>query len=284
MRAHCDGIRPSRFLSTRDYLWQLFHALKEAIPDYTYHRFSDDLGFASKGAAYMILHGVTALNKEKAEQLAHAMNLRGTELRYLQNLCEFERCEDPSEKQRLLRVLSSVRQKTLGESDRKWLQFYGVWHNAVIFEYIGLGQKCSDAKEINENIRYRIGVDDVKKSIALLTDLGLIEFDKDAGRFKRTLVDVRPSSDISNMVIVNFHTSMMDLARLALNAPYDGERQVASLTLSVPEEKFLKMTEEVKEFRDRLKAIAAEVSEEKSRVVQVNIQFLPVADLKGDPK
>ncbi len=267
---------PSRFLDYKDFLRSMQREVEaKAGARYPFHQLSQDLGFGSQNAVYIIIHGYRKMNAEQVEQVVAALGLTGSERRYFLRLVAYTDCAE-SERRAHFDALAAERGKTLDDDhDKLLLRFFGEWHHAAVFEMIGLAEFRSDPTWIAERFYPRITPEQVKKSLDLLESLGLVRFDDTAQRHVKLQKSVGTGDQVRGMAIVGYHLQMLELSQAALSSVAAEEREIGALTLAVSEDVARRLREDVRLFR-KYAVYLSEQCDNPDRIMQINLQLFPV--------
>ena len=122
-----------------------------------------------------------------------------------------------------------------------------------------------------------------RKSVELLLKLGLIEKKKD-GTYIQTAKNVTAGNKpVDIMVIRNYHKQALENAKKSLDSFPVNERNCSSLVMSLTEETYKDIAEEIDEFRNRITLIANK-SKGSDRVYKLAIQLFPGSSIKKGKK
>lgn len=265
---------PSRFLDYRDFLRFLRHGVAERVEGkYTYQDFSRDLGFESHHVTYVLVNGLRRLTKRYFDPLAKSLGLPALERRFLSKLVEYTDCTDPDRRSTLFRELVSIRNESLGsDEERRSLQFFNDWSNAVIFEMTELPNFVSDPEWIASRLYPHVTPEQAKKCLQFLEESGLIRYDPNVGRHVKLTSNVKTGDKVRGLAIAGYHLQALDLAKASLSQVPSDERELGAVTVTLSEEKFQRLQEDVNLFK-RYVHLLSEQSEEAERVVQLNFQL-----------
>jgi uncharacterized protein (TIGR02147 family) len=122
---------------------------------------------------------------------------------------------------------------------------------------------------------------EAKNTIGDLEKMGLIKKDRQ-GFYKQVDAAISTGDEVRSLHVANYQRDMFDLGRRALDKIKGQERDLSGLVMTVSDEKFKLMKEEIQSFRKRMLQIAVD-DENPNRVIRCNFQIFPVTKkVKGD--
>jgi uncharacterized protein (TIGR02147 family) len=155
------------------------------------------------------------------------------------------------------------------------------WYNLAILELT----YCKDFKSNTRWMAQRLNIspEEVKISVAQLLKAGLLVKTVD-GKLKKSKAKIEFSTPRSESAIRNFHESMIERARIALQNPKYAafkKRTITGLTVPVSPKRFEEAEERIQKFlADMISLLSADG--DCDEVYQCNIQFFPLThQVKG---
>ena len=271
------GIAPTSFVEPKEYLAEVYRALKEQVPQYSYIQFTEDLGFGSCNAMYLVIHGQRPLSAKGAAKICAALGVTGTERRYFIGLVEASRSSRAREKDDVFEKLLSLKAKSLPtQLSRDQLHFYNEWYHAVILELLSLPQASDDPEWLAQALEPSVTVLKVKKSLALLEKLGFIAFDTEKDRWVPAQGVVTTGHEVMGMAIIRYHQQMIELGKAAMTTLDPDQRDMSAITIAFPESKLMELKERIQAFRRDILELSSSQSANDT-IIQMNIQMFPVA-------
>lgn len=260
----------TKFADYRSWLKALYGRIKSLESRYSYAQFSKDVGLGSSNA-HAVVQGKRQLTLKTAQHLIKALNLTGKQKRYLELLVECERAKDASQRNAAFRELVGLRSKTLStKQSKKQFEFFRHWYIAAILELLRLPDASDDPEWIAQTLQPKVSLPNVKQAMKLLIELGYIQ--QVDGRYRPTEANISSGDEAKSMALMSFHHQMLDLAKQAIDTIPAKEREISSLTLSIPAEMKAEIKDEIVSLRKRL-LHASDKSENRTEVVQVNFQM-----------
>ena len=115
---------------------------------------------------------------------------------------------------------------------------------------------------------------EAKTAIRDLEKMGLITKDAE-GYFKQVDAAISTGDEVKSLHVANYQIDMFDLGRRAFDAIKSPERDLSGLVMTVSDENFKLIKEEIQSFRKRLLQIAVD-DKNPNRVIRCNFQIFPV--------
>lgn len=274
LRSACKRLPPSRFLHYRDFLSALRDEVERVRGErYTYQQLGVDLGLPAASGAYIVIHGYRKLNDEQVSAIVEQLGLAGTEKRYFLELRRYADAATSEERLAAFKEMVALKEQALPETaERRRLRFFTEWYHAAIFELVDLPEFRSDPEWIASRFYKRLTVEQVRKSLTLLEDLGLIAYDDNAGRHVKRATSLSTGDDPAGLAIVGYHLQMLSLSESALSAVPADEREIGAVTLAVDGRVAERLREDLRLFR-RYVMFLSEQCEAPDRIVQLNAQL-----------
>jgi uncharacterized protein (TIGR02147 family) len=268
------------YVDYRFFLKDYFDLQKKLSGDFTYRSFAKKAGL-SPSLLKDILSKRQNLTLPAMHKYAGAMQLNAKEIAYFKALVGFNNADTNAEKNRFFGEMVSLR----GRSSVKFLDlrqydYFSKWYNSVVRElmvHAGLGD---DAEAISRAIVPSVSPGKIRKSIALLKELGLV-FQGQGGVWRASDKVVSSEYEIQSVASKNYHASMLERAREALDRFASDEREFQGMTVSGSRATLLRMKERIRAFTDELLATAAAEKETAEEVYQINIQMFPLTRRDG---
>jgi uncharacterized protein (TIGR02147 family) len=264
------------YLDYRDYLGDLYQKAKAVTSPYSYLAFAEDLGFSATNVIRLVLARKRTLAVKSARTIVQALELRNEQRKYFLAMVKYVNARSAGLRSRHFQEMLHVKQESVvSEKDKERMRYYGDWFHPVVRETVRLEGFVPDAAWVASRLYAPLAAEKVEQSLLLLESLGLIARDAVTGgiRLTETSPMLLPSdATAGELSIKQYHQSMIDLARQAVNDVPSQRREMNALTLCLSLERF-------KELRKRLREFCAEVlateGEDQRRdcVAQLNLQL-----------
>lgn len=271
----CLHIKPSHHLDYAVFLEDVFQWVKNRCKNYSYILFADDLGFSKTNVVHLMIRGKRRLSSKGAERIIEALHIKSTERLYFETLVKYQNARLPSDRESLFARLMELKSKSLSSTlEQSQLEYYSEWFHPVIRELVGLPGFNPDPHWIVKHIEPRVLPEQARKSLALLEELKLIHRNESTQKYELTQQNISTGDEIASHAVVRYHQRTIEIGRESVMNFDHTERNVSSVTVSISEEMFDKIADEISIFRKRIIEMA-EQSRDSDRVYQLNIQFFP---------
>ena len=144
---------------------------------------------------------------------------------------------------------------------------------ATVREAAGLDRFSGSPSKIASALRPPVQEEQVRDSLRLLAELGMIERSKD-GQYRASTPRIVPG-DVDPALVRNIKKQMLLHAMDRLETGLDSDALVSSVTLAVSRHRLAKLADQLKQFRLDLLADTATDDGPLEQVVQVNFQLIP---------
>lgn len=259
----------------RIYLRDKFEALKKANKRFSHRYFARLAGLSTSNFASLVMNGKRNLSQESIARFADALGLDRIEREYFAQLVLMNQSKSLPEKNRHFSKIARLQKRHNIEMLQAWqLDLYAQWYYPIVLQVIELCGFRPEPTWIAKKISPSIKPEEVSEALRVLADLKLIEGDKQKGlRVKQE--NVSTGNEVRNLFVRNFHASMLDFAKRAMDEVPRELRDVSSLTLTVNKEQVANVKAMIADFRKKLLA-ACTAQSDADTVYQLNMQFFPM--------
>lgn len=265
------------YLDYRMFLQDYYSLKKSTSRHFTYRYFAQKAG-VSASLLKDILSGRQNLTLKVARKYGAAMQLKEREAAYFEALIAFNNAKTNASKNECFARMVKLRGREASKFlDVKQYDYFSTWYHPVVREVAGHLQ-ITDPEKIAAIISPDISSSQVRKSLQLLTDLGLLVKDS-SGKWACTSPAISSEYEIQSLALKNYHKEMLQLAVDALERYSSENREFQTVTLSMSPERFAEIKERIRSFTDDLLRIAVDDPAKPTRVFQVSLQMFPFAQL-----
>jgi uncharacterized protein (TIGR02147 family) len=263
----------------RKYLADYYRQKKSACPAFSYRYFARRAGISSSGFYKELIDGKRSLSRALILKFSGAIKHSKKEAEYFENMVYFSEASTVEERKLYLNKMMSCYEskafRLLGEQ----YEYFSRWYYSVVRELISFVRFKDDFRGLARMLNPPIREDQARKAIYILEKLRLVEKDKE-GYYKRTSPVVTtgyPTDDtkVNLLNVINFQKEMLKMAHDAYDRHSPKKMDMSTLTLSVSEQTFFAMKEEIANFRKKLLGMA-EKDERPDRIYQLCHYFYPV--------
>ncbi len=271
----------------RKFLADFYEERKTSRFAFSYQNFSQKAGFASKSFVFNVINGRKNLARGSIVRLCEAMELGRSEAAYFEALVCFNQARNFKERNFYYEKLNAIRPASAEARNARKLrsdqyEFYSKWYHVVIRSLIDLYPAIKDPVRLASMVRPSLKRMQVKKSLELLTRLGLIKVRKD-GRYEIIGKILSTGNEVESLAVQQFHLACMDLAAKALKELPKDRRNISGLTLGISNKAYEKICTVIQSCQETILDIA-EKDEGSDTVYQLNFHFFPVSRTNGRRK
>lgn len=270
-----ENTKVSDYLNYRDYLLRIYMQLKDERDSYSYTEFSSDLGFAKTNVSWLYVTGRRNLTSATKARVIKALGLRNVNRRYFELLVDYNKARLPEKREEIFRKLIDLKNEMTESGEaRKNLEYFSEWYHPVIRELIAMSDFQNDISWIAKRLQNRVLPNEIKKSLQLLVDLGVIDYDGEKQTYVQVGRSIYPDRDVEVMAAVRFHQKMIEIAKEAVTKTSENRREINAMTLSLSREGFEEIRKAILELCKKSMTVE-ENDKNKSDVYQLNVQLFP---------
>lgn len=264
----------------RKFLRDRFAESKSCDKTFTYRRLAALAGFKSAGFFTQVLKATTNLSEAMIPRIAVAFGLQKREASYFGWMVRYNQSPSHEEKKYCFVRMATFKKARVRTVDPESYDFYDKWYysaiRAVLHYYPFDG---GDYKTLARKVVPSISPAEARRAVGVLERLGFIAKGPDDA-YVLTGKHITTGFDTESIIINNFVTNTLDIAKDAFYRFPKEKRNFSALTLSVSDEGYKKIVERCTEFR---KAIVDIVKDDSriDRVYQVNLQVFPLSGAGG---
>jgi uncharacterized protein (TIGR02147 family) len=275
------------FLDYRKYLCYYYMAAKKADKKFTYRYFSEKSGVKAPNFLQWLIEGKRNLAIETIPRVAAALTLSSNEEKYFHALVLFSQAKTLDEKNRLFSRLKELRRPTNDTLlDEKKIEHFSAWHNEAIRELLKFYRFDPNEKyafrRLGKQLCPAISEKQARRAVRQMLELGLIIKEAD-GSIRQADQFISTGDEVNSFLVRKFHQSMIKLAGEAQDRFPKERRDISGLTMSISDNCFSIIKQEIQLFRKRIMELIRQDSDP-SNVYNLNFLFFPLTpDKKGKP-
>lgn len=259
----------------RVYLGDFYQAKKSADRKFSHRFIAEKVRAGSSGWFADVLKGRLNLTGSQLLPLARLLQLKANEIDFFEAMVGYGQAGSLEERTRYFHKMLSFKEVRADMVGLDKLEFYGKWYHSALRELLFFHAFRGDYAALARKLSPPIRQAEARESIELLERLGFVE-PNGIGGFKARDATLKKDSSFPSVVMANFLKSNMELAIEALDRYSKEERDISALTISLSDEAFAKVKEEIRALRKRILAMT-EMDVAPSKVYQCNFQFFPMS-------
>ena len=262
----------------RDYHLYLqdYYDERKRLGAFSWREFCRNAGFSSPNFLKLVSMGQSKLSKIKACQVAKSMGLVDYEEQYFYQLVAYGNA-DNNETQRaaFLEMERIALEHQVRVVDKEALQYYESWKYPVIRELAPL-MPGATPRDLAEECKDYVSAEEISDVLDFLVKAGFLK-KEDNGAYTQTAQTIIGSKEALPIAIRAMHKEMAIMAARAVDRYSANERFFNGVTLSVNQDAYNRIVEEIKACCKKVVAIANENSTF-DQVCRINFQFFPLTD------
>jgi uncharacterized protein (TIGR02147 family) len=247
---------------------------KKSNRHFSFRYISNFLGLKSSGFFNLVLHGKRQLSESLALRVADLFKLPEREREYFLYLVRYGCTRKQMEKKFYFERMVACRSRHAKRIEPAQYLLYRAWYYHVIREMLPIVNFRGDYAALAKKLRPPISSREAREAVKVLQDTGLVTRSA-GGAFRLTQPAITTGDEWESALIHNFQASLIEMSKGALESVPKPERDISSLTVSISQKTFIKMSYEIKKLRQKFLAMA-EDDANADKVFICAIQLFPV--------
>ncbi len=256
---------------------------RKFIHDFLFEKKKKNSNYSSRCAAIKcgvqsgtftrILKGTRGIGPSVLPKFIDWLGLRHREAEYFVLLVKFQNSTNNLEKENLYNDLLSFRQQMKHCIPEDKFHLFEQWYYIALYELIKIMPEFSVPKKLGSFLKPSVNETKTHQALEVLEKAGLIKRTDDGyisvGRFLST------GDRWESAAIHAFQVKMSELGTDALTRFSKEERDISTLSVSLSSDSFKKVTEIIREAREKIRKIEA-LESMPENVYQINFQVFPL--------
>jgi len=271
------------YISYRVYLADYYAHKKSTEKGFSYRSFAADAGIKLANFLPWLIDGSRNLAESTIPQVIKALKLPEEDGEFFTILVKFEQAKNQEDREKYFGIIVSIRaEKAVHSIEEKRYDYFSDWTVVAIRELLNVVKFNPKDEEgyykLGSMLRPRISKTEARKAVMLLKDLGFVEKCSD-GTLQLTTQQVTTGDEAPGFFIRQFHRQMLTRAAESMDIFPSEVRDISSVSMSVSADGQQKVKEAIQRFRREIESIVREDSAVVDRLVQMNIQLFPLAEI-----
>ncbi|MGM0443704.1 MAG: TIGR02147 family protein [Fibrobacterota bacterium] len=269
----------------RTYLADMYTFRRSSDKSFSKARICRELGLENSRSYFQDILNGKFLSPYKLPLLMEIFELSRDEQKYFRVLVNYNQTFDaPDEREIYFEQLLSLKQLTGHEIDPRQFEYYLKWYNPVIRATLDIVDIREDeTPDLRRWIIPDIGLQEIRESITLLTDLELI-YTNPEGYLKPSDKIIRTPKACRDEAILQFQNNALAQARQVLNTPTRAGMEMKTMTkmLSLSRPAMEQVYRAVKRFSNEVNTIVSDDENSPDRVYKMILTLFPYARKDAD--
>ena len=262
------------FQDYRLFLADRYRSRKVADRRFSHRFIAERMGVSSSGWFADVVRGRIGLTPGNAVRLARLFGLKPSQADYFLTMVSHAQAMTAEEKSHYMQKLLSFREVQGDLLGKDKLEFYSRWYHSAIRELLFFHRFEGDIEALAGKLSPPIKPQEASESLQLLERLGFLE---KAGKGLRSRdATLKKDPAFPSEVLSRLLKTTMELAIAALDRFPKEQRNISALTLSLSDEGFETVQEEIRAMQQRIMAVM-DRDDRPTKVYQCNIQVFPLS-------
>ncbi|MEW6774757.1 MAG: TIGR02147 family protein [Bdellovibrionota bacterium] len=280
---------PGQYKHYREYLRDLVVYLKAANPRFSFRYFSQRAGYASPSFLKLVIEGRRDISLQSIPRFIKGLGLAGKEAEEFEILVLLSAARTDEERNRYYTRLrgKSARPSKALKFEKAQYEIYSHWYGLPIREMLLLPDFQEDPGWIARRLGGAIAPAEAKAILRLLEETGLA-VRGDGGALKAASPFLTTPPQLQSLAVRNYHRAMLERAGRAVDEIPSDQRNITSLTMSIPEALYKTICEKVISFQDEIMALIEKESESaackdsRHEIFLFGFQLFPLTRSQGE--
>jgi len=264
------------YVDARIFVRDCTEHLKATDPDFSFRKFTKEIGMASPGHIHLMISGRTALTERSAIKLAQGFELNKVETKAFLDLVLLESVSDDQSREELKqKIINDRMNRKKTKLKKHQFAYFSHWYYPAIRELVGLADFKMDLSWIASRLRGQVSTSEVSQALKTLFALGLIR-SEGAGVVQSepsvSTDDVTAHSDL----IAEFHKAMMEQAQESQSSVSESLREISGMTITIGSSEIEKLKQDVLEFQRAVFQKYGQAKPHHDQVYHMNLHLFPL--------
>jgi len=278
-----DKINIFEYTDYRRYLSDYYQFQKSHTKVFSYRFFAKKAGLSSSGFYKELIDGKRSLSRALIEKFSDALKHNKKEAEYFECMVYFTEAKTVNERKLYFKMMMGIYESKPYKVLADQYEYFSKWYYVAIRELLAFHSYKGDYKALARTLNPPIRPDQAKKAIEILKRLKFIKSNGDGsyGKIEATLTTGSSPQDLNiNLLnIINFQKTMLSMAQEAYDRHPLKKIDMSTLTLSVSDDTYQMMKEEISDFRKKLLNMAIK-DKQPDRLYQLNYNLFPLTKVK----
>jgi uncharacterized protein (TIGR02147 family) len=265
------------YIDYRKFLQDYYAMRKVYDPGFTHTYICHRLGQESAKSYFNnIVAGRMDVTTTFIDRFIVLLELDADESRYFRALVNYNQTTSAHEKEFFFDQLVRLNNTPHRLIDKDTFAYYKEWYHSAVRALLDIVDFKDDFKSLANRIFPQITLKQAKESIALLKQLGMI-VENENGFWKPTDKVISSGNLIHDALIEQFQIKCLEHAKNVLVAGSDQAHRNITLTISLSDEAFERVTGRIQQFKSEIRSIVQKDENAASRVYHINVNFFPMS-------
>jgi uncharacterized protein (TIGR02147 family) len=263
-----------RYIDYRKFLKDFYEAKKRENPHFSHRYIANKLNFDS-GYFTKIIKTERHISINLAQKFAEFCKMGDREADYFLTLVLFAKAGTQAEKERQYEKLLSFKQSEAAIMSHAQYRIFDQWYYLAIRELLACFEFTGDFADLGRRVQPAISGAKARRAVEELERIGFVK-KNGAGVYERIEPVWTTNREMESVAVNKMQMAMLDRAREAYDRFGREARDMSTLTLSVSDDEYRRMTGELALLRNRFLEMARN-SQRPDRVYQLNVSLFPLS-------
>lgn len=267
-------------LDYRSFLKEHFDEIRKEKSWFSYRLIAQKLKIDA-GQLVKILQGQRHISERVLPDFISFLGLQQREAEYFTCLVHFNKAKTGGDTSLYFDKLMELKDLSIPSLKPDQDRFYHKWYYSVVRILLEIFPFDGDYKKFGQLLTPAISEAEVRESVELLLELGLISKNTD-GILKMTDKFISGGGNWRMLAVRHFQQQTIQLSEQSLINDPPELRDISSVTISLPKNTLPEFKAMIAEFRKNVLRKVIENEAEPEMIYQLNVQLIPVASTPGN--
>ncbi|MBN22911.1 MAG: hypothetical protein CL678_16620 [Bdellovibrionaceae bacterium] len=267
------------FRDYRKFLSRWLDWKKKSNPKFSGAVFARRAGLQSPTLLGMVIRKKRNLGPDTIRAFSKAIELRGKEILYFQNLVFFTQAKKSEDKAYYLEQLHSIspdEHRDILLKIKDHAKFFSRWYVVAIHQMVSIDGFNPDPEWLCKKLKRKITKKQAKEAWQILQELGMVNFENGKYKLINPGIDFHPEG--IDYALRNYHKDYLDRAKDSIDGDPMEDREVSTFTLAVNDEDLEEIKQRIKKFRLALNRDFPISKNSRKSVVAFNAQLMKLTE------
>lgn len=250
-------------------------------PSFSLRAFAKQLGLAASTMSE-VLSGKTHLSHKRARSVASRLGLSGTHVQFFTLLVEYSKTNSESEKNELEKIINELNpNSTPSPIEKEKFFLIKDWYHIPLLVLASVNSFRLNPISASKALELPVGL--VSDALNRLEKLSLIERDENKKSYIRSNQNLRIESHEQFEALQDFHKTMLDKAKKAVELQNNNEKYIGSETFLLSVKNHSRASEIIDDCFKKLISLSEEDQVGETYIYHAGIQMFKLTNsLRGD--
>lgn len=263
------------YIDFRKYLEDYRKARRQIDPGFTHAYICHKLGQPNARSYFNnVVNGRKNVTTNFVDLFVKLLELGSAEAKFFRALVNYNQATGADEKEFYFDQIVQSNRTPFKRLEKNTYAYYKDWYHSTVRSLLGVIDFKNNYKDLAARLLPPITIPQLKSSIKLLVDLGLIAPDS-RGYLKPLDKVLSTGEKVKDHILQQYQIRALDLGKDAIANDACNPKHTLTYTLFVSDTGYNRIINRMEQFQSEVRSIIHKDEEKPTRVYQVNLQIIP---------